>query len=522
MKKLVSILIISAMLVSLCGCEGKIEEVPTEAETVISEEKIINIQMREADTLDPILTARQSVRDALMTVYEPLFDIDESFTAIPVLAQSYAFNENATVMTLKIKEGVLWHNGQVFTSEDVIYTVNRIKENPQSSYYLNLARVDRVEKLNDYEVVFYLSEPDAFLVHSLYFPIMRANAEVEALTGTGAFMLKEMDGKTISLIKNSAWHRGEALCDGVKILGMRTAEMAQEAFSAGKIHAVTREMLDTENFAIKESNTRHIYPDGMFEFVGFNANEGIFTDALLRIAASNAINRTALEGIYSDARAAGFPIMPGSSAFSPSYELSEYNLDYAREVIFSAGWMDLDNDGKPEKVIDNNWTEMGFSLLVADSDPLRILAAEEVKKSLEEAGFTVHIELENIERYTEKIEEGDYDAFIGAVYCADPYDVSELLYSDGKVNFSGYGSPEMDFAVSELMSATSVDSVSVAFTKLQSLYIAYQPVAGLVFRTSYVVTSPYIEGEVKPYPYSPYANIALWQLAGLEDEDTKE
>lgn len=517
MKKLVTIVVILALIASLCGCRDEAVEMPTEAEALTGDEKVINIQMREADTIDPILTERQSVRDALMIVYEPLFDIDETFTIVPVLAQSYAFNENATVMTLKIKEGVLWHNGQLLNSEDVIYTIERIKANPTSSYYLNLASVERVEKLNDYEIVFYLTEPDAFLVYSLYFPIMRANADPLALTGTGAFMLKEMDGKTISLVKNSAWHKGEAMCDGVRIFSMRTSEMAQESFSAGKIHAVTRDMLDTENFAIKESNTKHIYPDGTFEFMGFNSSEGIFSDALLRIAATNAVDRMTLSRIYGDAVPSGFPVMPGSSAFSPSYEHSEYNLDYAKEVIFSAGWMDLDGNGKSEKIIDGNWTAMGFNLLVAKGDKMRSLAAEEVKKNLEAAGFTVHIELTDIDTYNEKIKEGDYDAFLGAVFCADPYDVSELLSSEGKVNFEGYSSPEMDFAVAEVMSATSVDKASVAFTRLQSLYVAYQPVAGLVFRTNYVVTSPYVEGEVKPYPYSPYANIALWQLAGVED-----
>ena len=510
------------MLLSLCGCEGETPEEPTDPQEVVVEEKIINIQMREADTLDPILTMRQSVRDALLTVYEPLFDIDETFALVPVLAQSYAFNENATVMTLKIKENVLWHNGQIFTVEDVIYTVNRIKENPQSSYYLNLASVDRVEKLNDYEVVFYLNEPDAFLVYSLYFPIMRVNADPQAMIGTGPYMYKETDGKTINLIKNNAWHKGEAVCDGVKILGMRTTAMAQEAFSAGKIHAVTKEMLDTENFAIKESNTRHLYPNGMFELMGFNCSEGIFTDALLRIAASNAINREKIAAIYGDATASGFPIMPGSSAFSPSYEMSEYNLDYAKEVVFSAGWTDVDGDGIMEKAIDNILTKMSFTLLVANTDPLRAAVADEIKANLEAAGFAVNIVLTDIETYNEKITSGEYDAFIGAIYYADPYDISGLLSSDGSVNFEGYSSPEMDFAVSELMSATGADKTSVAFSKLQSLYVAYQPAAGLVFRTTYVVTSPYVEGEVKPYPYSPYANIASWHIAGVGAETEEE
>ncbi|MBR5535786.1 MAG: hypothetical protein IKU60_03970 [Clostridia bacterium] len=519
MKKIISMLISSVMILSLCGCRGKVEEKPVDITEEVGEDKIINLQMREADTLDPLLTMRKSVRDALLTVYEPLFNIDETFTPVPNLAQSYAFNENATVMTLRVKEGVLWHNGQPFSADDVVYTINRIKENPDSSYYLNLESVDRVEKLSAYEVVFYLKEPDAFLVHSLYFPIMRTDTPVDAMIGTGPFMLKEMDGKSISLVKNGAWHMGKVHSDGVKFVYMRTGAMAQEAFSSGKIHAVTKEILDTENFAIKESHTRHIYPDGLFEFIGFNSKKGIFSDALLRIAASNAIDRAALGNIYGDGIPSGFPVMPGSGAFTPTYEMSEYNLDYAKEVIFSSGWMDLDGNGIIEKIIDNEWTSLSFELLVADTDPLRSAAAEAVKENLHGAGFVVNIRRVDAQTYHERIKEGDYDAFLGAFYCADPYDTSQILASDGNLAFEAFTSSEIDFALSNLFGATTSDKASVAFSKLQALYIAYQPIAGLVFRTTYVVTSPYVEGEVKPYPYSPYANVGLWALSGIDEKE---
>lgn len=517
MKRLFSLLLSVLMVLSVAGCNPSVEEDPTDAlPEVVEKTNIINLQMREADTLDPLLTQRQSVRDALLTAYEPLFNIDETFAAIPVLAQSYAFNENATIMTLRVKEGVTWHNGQTFSADDVVYTVERIKSNPSGSYYLNMENVDRVEKISDYEVVFYLNEPDAQLIYSLYFPIVRTNTDVsETIMGTGAYMFREMDGKDLILTKNPNWHMGQAECDGVKFLCMRTGAMAQEAFSSGKIHAVTQEMLDTENFAIKESNTKHLYPSGLFEFIGFNSEKGIFTDALLRIAVSNAVDRGEIGSVFGDGIAAGFPIMPGSSAFSPSYEINEYNLDYAKEVIFSAGWTDIDYDSKPEKIIDGNVEDLAFTLLVADSDILRGYAAEKIKTELEAAGFTVAVEVTDFETYKQRIKDGEYDAFLGAVYYDDPYDVSDLLSSDGSVNYKAFSNTELDFAIAELAKATDAEKASVAFSKLQSLYIAYQPIAGLVFRTSYVVTSMYVEGEIDPYPYSPYANIAKWKLIGV-------
>ncbi len=519
MKNLGVIIISIVLMLSLGGCGNTDPTDATDTKYVGSEEKIINLQMREPDTLDILSTQRQSVRDALLCVYEPLFNITSDFAPENVLAENYAFNESATVMTLKIKEGVYWHNNKVFSAEDVVYTVNRIKSMPQSSYYANLESVDRVEKLSDYEVVFYLNKSNVLLPYSLYFPIVRTGAESGELIGTGAYMLEKTDGKSISLVKNGAWHMGEAKADGVKFLYMRTKEMAQEAFSSGKIHAVTKEMLDVENFAIKEENSLHLYPDGLFEFVGFNAEEGIFKDSLLRIGASSGINRAKIGEIFTNAVASGFPIMPGSSLFSPSYEMSEYNLDYAKEVVFSAGWVDTDGDGVCEKAIDNILEELEFDLLVADSDKLRGEAAEEIKEQLALSGFRVNVVRLELEEYERRIAAGEYDAFLGAVYYADAYDVSDILASYGNLNFSGYESSEMDNVIGEMFRATTAQKASAAFAALQAIYTESMPIAGLIFRRTYVVASPYIEGDIEPYPYSPYANIAKWNLVGLDTEE---
>lgn len=522
MMKKILILIAALMVVIVPGCKNN--TAPTEptggaaADMAIRDEdekakSIIHLQMREVDVLDPILTKHQSVRDGLLTVFEPLFNINESFGAEAVLAESFAFNDNATIMTLKVKEGVLWHNGNQFNADDVVYTVNKIKANPSGSYYANLETVDKIEKRNDYEVVFYFNRPNAQFIYSLYFPIEFRNSDAAgALIGTGPYMFQETDGKSLTLTKNNAWHGGNVQAEGVQFIYMRTSAMAEEAFESGKIHAITKEMLDTENFAVKKTHKKYVYPDGIFEFVGFNANRGIFKSPLVRIAASNAIDRTELEVVFDDAVQSGFPVMSRSEAFSPSFEVNRYSLDYAREVIFSAGWTDSDGDGIYDKTVGDTTERLSFDLLVADRDAKRAVAAEKIKAQLEKAGFVVNIEICDIETYNTRVAGGEYDAFLGAVYYDAPYGVSDLLSSRGYVNYQGYKSTEMDNALTAFQSAADENEAPKAFNEIQALYMAHQPIAGLVFRTTYVVTTPSIGGEVKPYPYSPYANIANWTV----------
>lgn len=511
MKKLISLLLAFVMVVSFSACEA---ENGKENEVDFAENKsgVINLQMRDPDILDPLKTQKQSVRDALLTIYEPLYNITEDFDLEGVLGVEYAFNSDATVLNVKIKEGVLWHNNHIFTADDVVYTVEKIKSTPSSSYYINLEKLDYAQKVGDYEVAFVLKEPYALFIYNLYFPIMHVNTEAETCVGTGPYRFKETDGKQLVLEKNTAWHMGEVKNDGVKFIYMKTTAMAQEAFSSGKIHAVTRDMLDTENFAIKESHVRNIYPIGLFEFIGFNNTRGVFTDSALRQAASNAVDRDDLAVVYDPAVGASFPVMKGSSVFSPIFETVDYGVEYASEIIFSAGWSDIDGDGLAEKYVNDTMEELRVNFIVSNRDSVRVKAAEVIRRQLEKAGFAVSFEVLDIGEYNERIFGGEFDLFLGAVYFNTPYDMQELLKTKGKVNYMGYSSPSMDEALSLFVSSCDIDNSTVAFSKIQSLYASQQPVAGLVFRNSYVLTGKSITGEIAPYPYSPYGNVYRWTI----------
>jgi peptide/nickel transport system substrate-binding protein len=64
-------------------------------------------------------------------VQESLFYVNyESGEIEPWLAESYAFNADATELTIKLRQGVEWSDGQAFTADDVTFTFNLLKDNP--------------------------------------------------------------------------------------------------------------------------------------------------------------------------------------------------------------------------------------------------------------------------------------------------------------------------------------------------------------------------------------------------------
>ncbi len=118
------------------------------------------------------------LRNGLMYATEPLFWYnffkDEH---IPWLAESYAYNDDFTAMTIKLRPGAAWSDGHPFTARDVAYTYNMLIENGTTKRNLRQAalfadRAKRAEVIDDLTVRIVFTRPDprhVFAVTTNYF-----------------------------------------------------------------------------------------------------------------------------------------------------------------------------------------------------------------------------------------------------------------------------------------------------------------------------------------------------------------
>ncbi|MCY3947244.1 MAG: ABC transporter substrate-binding protein [Anaerolineaceae bacterium] len=79
------------------------------------------VMARSADTtgLDPHTQTAFASHRLLELIYEPLVELDAELNIIPALAESWAFNEDATSLTLNLREGVTFHDGSAMDSAEV-------------------------------------------------------------------------------------------------------------------------------------------------------------------------------------------------------------------------------------------------------------------------------------------------------------------------------------------------------------------------------------------------------------------
>ncbi len=94
---------------------------------------------------------------------EPLFILNyQTGEFIPWLGESMTSNDTLDVWTLKLREGIKWSDGETFDADDVVFTIQMLLDNaPDLNYSAAIASwVDRVEKVDDLTVNFYLSKPN--------------------------------------------------------------------------------------------------------------------------------------------------------------------------------------------------------------------------------------------------------------------------------------------------------------------------------------------------------------------------
>ncbi len=205
------------------------------------------IMARAVDStgLDPhTQTAFASLR-MLELVYETLVRTDENLVLEPALAESWAFSDDGMQLTFNLRQGVTFHDGSPFTSEDVIVSIERIlDEETGSATRSNLLSIESMDAPDDYTVVMNLTLPDVPLVaalSSINTAILPSELIAEGdpsatVNGTGPFMLEswQPEERTILMAFADYWGDGPYV-DGIEIRIVPDESTIMAALRAGEI-----------------------------------------------------------------------------------------------------------------------------------------------------------------------------------------------------------------------------------------------------------------------------------------------
>jgi len=186
-----------------------------------------------------------------LVYFDPLKPQETVDTVVPDLAEKWSWQDNHRNLVFFLRKNVKWHDGQPFTSKDVKYTFDMLREtadaagklriNPRKDWFAN---VEAVETADPYTVVFRLKKPQPSLLLMLasgYTPIYAAHVPAASYrtgcVGTGPFKVKEWKkGEYVEYVKNPDYFvKGRPYLDGLKYIPIQERGTKFAALQSGRL-----------------------------------------------------------------------------------------------------------------------------------------------------------------------------------------------------------------------------------------------------------------------------------------------
>jgi peptide/nickel transport system substrate-binding protein len=232
-------------------------------------------------------------------------------TIVGDLAEKWSWQDNYKNLVFFLRKDVKWHDGKPFTSKDVKFTFDVLREapdapaklriNPRKDWYAN---VDHVEAPDAHTVVFRLKRPQPSLLMMLasgYTPIYAAHVPPAqyrtTCIGTGPFKLKEWrKGEFVEYVKNPDYFvKGRPYLDGLRYVviverGTRTAALQAGQLDTAMPGETSKGTMEQLKKAVPQM-VFHEVAQSVTDNIIMNTKKPPFDNPKVRLAVSYAIDR---------------------------------------------------------------------------------------------------------------------------------------------------------------------------------------------------------------------------------------
>lgn len=419
----------------------------------------------EPDTFDPHKAVAAATKEIDFNIYQGLVSYDTEGRIIPCLAESWDISEDGTVYTFKLREGVFFHNGRALTPDDVVFSLDRIRDDATGyplSWHRNirdLAIIDgkaiRIELKEPYAP--FLSE----LADAAIIPLEAVATIASKPVGTGPFQMVEWStGQHVKLARfDKYWEQGLPYLDSVNFRIIPDPSTAILNLKVGAVHVIPRLSPDVAWDVESASDLKLLQgPMNLVQLMALNLDREPFADKRIRQAINYAIDKDLL--IEGAAWGYGSKLGSNMSPVMDAYytDLSEYypyDPAKAKALMTEAGYPN------------------GFqvTLSLPASYDLHVKTGEMVVAMLTEVGIQANIELVEWGTWLERIyTKRDYDmTIVGFTGKLDPHTVLNRYESTYARNFNNFRHEEYDTLIQEGLRTTDVSRRQEIYKRCQEI-----------------------------------------------------
>ena len=459
---------------------------------------------------NPLLPPGTARWPTVAGIYEPLLVFNTmKGEYVPWLATGYAWSDGNKKLSLTLRPGVRWSDGQPFTAKDVVFTFELTKKWKALDLQGMWKFVEAVEAKDDATVELRFSR--AFAPGLLYIghqPIVPEHVwkkvadpvtfRNEHPVGTGPFTeVKVFRTQSYELGRNPHyWQVGKPAVTALRLPAFPGNDQANLALLGDEVDWAGNFVPDIERLFVAKNPTHHHY---WFPLVGgtvllyANTTRKPFDDVRFRKALSMAIDRESVVKLA----------MYGYTRPADASGLSDaYARWHSREAIAGADWVKLDVAKANQMLDDAGYERDGTRPRTGpDGAPLRydilvvtgwsdwVRAAQILAQGLGKIGITASLKTYDFSAFFEKMQKGDFDLAIGwSAEGPTPYDFyRDLMASETRkpigeaasTNWHRFASPEADALLREFEETTDETEQRRVIDRLQKLFAESAPVIPL-------------------------------------------
>ena len=444
----------------------------------------------------------------LMLQYDSLLQLDSDGEPQPWLAESVSVNEQLTEYTVKLVEGVAWHDGQPLTAADVVFTAEYFLDHPRSRFARGLRGLAEAAAADDYNLTFVLEAPDpGFGLAALAdMPIIPRHVWSQVADpeehrfegpniGSGPYRLVDYEeGQSYRFVANPSYFRGAPAVDELVVVVFADYAGALSAILSGGVDVIFERINPEQIDQLDSQDPLDVSqgPEFSTQMINYDISIRPFDDPAVRKAVDLAMDRRDIvDTVYLGAATAGSPgwVHPSRPSYNPAVE-AEYDPARANALLDEAGYPDSDGDG----VREYDGLPMSFELIVNSSDPLPLRIAELAAEMLAEVGIRARVASVETAAWEDAVWPG-FDVGNGRNYQlavwgwsapvqADTLRTASLVHSSsdiGSLNLTGFSNAEADAVSEQLLAEPDPQRRFELLGRLQALIADHLPFVLLAY-----------------------------------------
>ena len=316
--------------------------------------ELVVAQPADAVSLDPHRTNDSASAQIIGQIYERLVRLSPEMTIVPCLATEWTQVDELT-LEFKLREGVMFHNGDELKASDVKFTFDRhINPETAAPAAFMLTTVKEVQVVDDYTVRFIAKSPTASLLYNLSHEdmgILSERAVTEAgenyasqPVGTGSLKFDSWKkNQEIVMVKHDAYWGEPAKSDKVTMRIIPESATAIAELQTGGIDVLLNVgshyqpmFVEGTGMKLEQFNTFTV------KYLGFDIRQKPFDDVRVRQAFNYAVNKDVIVKVAyaNSAMPLSGPLADKINGYNPDLTPYAYNVEKAKALLAEAGYAD--------------------------------------------------------------------------------------------------------------------------------------------------------------------------------------